>query len=242
MHDVYLVGAGIYSTLHFTTEARQILSVCKQAFCLLDDTDVIEFVRALGPDTVDLLDIYDLALLRSEIYDRISGILIEAASSGRGPVALVTHGHPLFLVSASERIIHRAESAGLSVGIVSGVSSFDTLMTDLREDFGYGFQAYDATNLIAEDHPINTAVPLLIFQVANTLCFKPQASPPDIAILEPLLGKLRAHYPAGHRITFITSPTRLLDLPERKTVGLSDDDDLRKIELWKRPTIYVEPL
>lgn len=217
------------------------LRVCKRAYCLLDDSRVIDHVASIGPETIDLLSLYDPVLTRPEIYDRIAEVLVSSASGSTKPVALVTHGHPLFLVSASERILERAKTCGITTQVISGVSSFDTLLTDLQIDLGYGFQAFDATTLVIEDHPINPHLPTLIFQAANTLCITPQFGAPQPELLRPLFRKLRKHYQENQIITFVHSRTHLLQNSEICSIALSDEANLASVKLWKRPTIYIAP-
>jgi uncharacterized protein YabN with tetrapyrrole methylase and pyrophosphatase domain len=222
-------------------EACQILRACKHAYCLIDDLQTLDYLRTLCPNVVDLIYLYEPATSRPATYDKIAQVLVDAAMTD-GPAALVTHGHPLFLVSASERILERAAHAGIDVQIIAGVSSFDTLISDLRIDLGYGFQAFDATTLILEDCPINTKLPCIIFQAANTMHLDPQfEAPTPAAVLAPLIEKLRKHYAGDHEISFVHSATRLLEQSEILSMKLSDDPSLETVELWKRPTIYINP-
>jgi hypothetical protein len=96
--------------------------------------------------------------------------------------------------------------------------------------------------LIVEDCPINTRLPCIIFQAANTMHLEPQfeAPVPDV-VLAPLIEKLKRHYAKDHEISFVHSATRLLEMPEILSVKLSDEPSFKAIELWKRPTIYIDP-
>lgn len=217
------------------------MRVCKHAYCLIDDLQTIDYLRTLCPNVVDLIYLYDPATSRPATYDKIAQVVIDSARTD-GPAALVTHGHPLFLVSASERILKSAAHADIEVQIIAGVSSFDTLMSDLRIDLGYGFQAFDATTLIVEDCPINTRLPCIIFQAANTMHLDPQfEAPPPALVLAPLIEKLRKHYAGDHEISFVHSATRLLERSEIFSMKLSDGPSLKTVALWKRPTIYINP-
>lgn len=75
----------------------------------------------------------------AKMYTKISELII-ATAKDNGPVSFIVHGHPLFLVSASEYTLDLAEENNLSVKILPGISSFDTLMCDLKIDYGYALQ------------------------------------------------------------------------------------------------------
>ncbi|MFG4634284.1 SAM-dependent methyltransferase, partial [Acinetobacter baumannii] len=167
--NIYLLGSGILGSLHLTEETKQALQISKHIFVLNPDTSLIEdFKQTYSSAQVhDMAYLYKDELYRQDVYKKISEVII-ATAKDNGPVSFIVHGHPLFLVSASEYTLDLAEENNLSVKILPGISSFDTLMCDLKIDYGYALQFFDSTTLINHNWSLNTEVPLLIFQLSTT--------------------------------------------------------------------------
>ena len=239
--DIFLLGSGIYSTCQFTVEAVQALQVCKKVLVLHDDLAILERVRSWCAEVVDMAYLFQAGSYRADVYHELSQRLIQEASHWR-PIALLVHGHPLFLVSASEHTIVEAERAGYRTKVLPGISSLDTILIDLKIDLGYAVQAYDATYMVTQRIMPNPLVPLLIFQVATT-CFDLIAmDDPPTERLAPLRDLLCQIYPPSHMVTFVHSATHILERAECKSIPLEKLDRSHDIELRRRPTIYVPPV
>ena len=156
--DLYLLGCGIRGPLQLTTETIQALSICHTAFLLHDDLSVHQAIRKYCETVHDLAEAYDGIVLRKQVYQRISDTVVSAAAKKPG-VAFASHGHPLFLVSASEYMLYSARERGLRVQVLPAVSCLDTILCDLGIDLCYGLQIFDATTLLEEQHSPNTRVP-----------------------------------------------------------------------------------
>jgi uncharacterized protein YabN with tetrapyrrole methylase and pyrophosphatase domain len=233
---LYLVGLGINSHLQITTEAYQVLEAADVAFALIDDESLMEMLSK-RVETHDLAALYPDSGLRRDVYARITEHVVAEAQK-RCRTAFVVHGHPLFLVSASERLIDAATSVGIEVFVLAAVSSFDTVMADLREDLGYAVQIFDATTLIEHDLPVARSVPSLIFQVANTLSPHIQRADPPAEILGPLREHLCRFYPGDRLCKLVYSATVPWEPATIREMELSRID-LDSVELWRRPTLYV---
>ncbi len=236
--ELYLMGAGIRGALHFTTETLQAIRHCHVVFTLLDDLAVLEYVRQLGPTVVDLASLYTDSTSRPVIYRRISEQLI-AATAEHEVVGFLVHGHPLFLVSASEYTLDLARTAQVDVHILPGVSSFDTILCDLAVDHGYGMQLFEATTLVKNGWRPNPALPTLIFQLATLMTENVVRDVRGCESLRVLVDLLTPLYPAGHRCTVVHSAAQLLEPPTRVTIALAELCSNDEIELWTRPTLYV---
>lgn len=234
---IYLLGSGIKGTLHFTVETVQALRACRRVLVLHSDQGVIDSVREHCAQVEDLAPLYDGQSVREDVYHEISRRLVESALDS-APVALLVHGHPLFLVSATEYTLDLAERHGLRVSVLPAVSSFDTLLCDLRIDYGYGVQIFDTTTLLKGGWAPNPQVPLLLFQLASTLNRAVISGDPDQESLRPLINLLAPLYGTDHRVQVVWSSAHILEgssiielqIPELATTDL---------ELWRRPTLYV---
>lgn len=239
MHDIYLIGTGILSILHLTTEAKQVISVCKRMYVLHDDISVIQEIRTMCSDTRDLAVFYETdATLRCDVYNDIAAEVVGSASHVR-PVGMAVHGNPMFLVSAVENILHLARHADLRVKVVPGVSSLDTIQCDLGIDLGYSVQVYDSTLLFEQRVNVDPRVPLLIFQLATFQNPRLVRAEPGPAILEPLIDYLERFYPRTHRCSIVYSATSVLDAARIVDVELGALAHGNSFNLWERPTLYV---
>jgi uncharacterized protein YabN with tetrapyrrole methylase and pyrophosphatase domain len=238
--DIYLLGSGIRGSLHFTNETIQALRVCRSVHVLHPDGMILDYVRQHCDDVRDLASLYHGQDVRQDVYIGIADLLVEEAQSG-GPVALLVHGHPLFLVSAAEYTLSLARRRGLVTTVLPAVSSLDTLLCDLGIDYGYGVQIFDSTTLLHNAWSPNPAVPLLVFQLATTCNPLVVSTAPTGVALKPLVEVLVPVYGADHPVkvvhsgAFLLEPTEVIDLP---LAALTSDS----IDLERRPTLYVPPI
>ena len=238
--DIYLLGSGIRGTLHFTNETIQALRVCRAVYVLHPDTMVIDYVREYCDEVHDLHSFYDGREIRQDVYSAIADRLIEEAVRG-APVAFLVHGHPLFLVSATEYALTQAAGKGLKTTVLSAVSSFDTMLCDLGIDYGYGVQIFDSTTMIENSWLPNPAVPLLVFQLATTGNRRVVKGRPGGQVLRPLTDFLIPVYGPSHRVRIVHSGAALLEETEiidLQLLELTADE----IDLTRRPTLYVPPI
>jgi uncharacterized protein YabN with tetrapyrrole methylase and pyrophosphatase domain len=236
--DLYLLGSGIRGALQLTRETLQALATCRAVYVLHDDLMVHDAIREVCADVRDLADLYSGHTLRADVYRAISELLV-AEAARQGPVGFVVHGHPLFLVSATEYTIELGRARGLNVRMLPAVSSFDTLLCDLEIDYGYGLQMYDATTLIQNQWKPNASVPTLIFQLATTMNAEVTRDEPSASVLRPLIDHLLKSYPPDHMCILVHSAAHLLEPTAKLAVKLEDLAARDDIELWRRPTLYV---
>ena len=235
--SIYLLGSGIKGALHFTVETVQALRACRRVLVLHADPGVIESVREHCSNVEDLAPLYDGQTIRGDVYHQISHRLVEAALDS-APVAFLVQGHPLFLVSATEYTLDLAERHNLRVSVLPGVSSFDTLLCDLRIDYGYGVQIFDTTTLLKAGWKPNSQVPLLLFQLASTLNRAVISGDPEREALRPLIELLTPLYGADHSVQVVWSSAHVLESSSITEVTLGDLATA-ELELWRRPTLYV---
>lgn len=240
-HNIYLLGVGMQIP-QITRETLQILERCQRVFVLHDDHMVLDFLRQRCASVEDLLELYEGPVRpRRQVYEQIAELLIDAGRL-EPPVAFVVHGNPMFLVSACELILERADGAGLSAIAVPAVSSFDTILCDLGLDLGYGVQIFDVTTLVQEEWMPNPRVPSLLFQLTTFMEENVVKDPPSPVLLSRLVDWLVQVYPANHRCVVVHSRAHLL---ERSTLGeislsaICQPESADLLRLAERPTLYV---
>ncbi len=160
--DLTIIGTGICLRRHLTLEAYRAIEKARRVYHLTADH---EFLAHISQDLVDLTPLY-LSRNDFSVYSEIAELLIEETNRERG-VAFVTYGHPLLLVDTSQILLRRAREAGLTIGIVSGVSSLDSMMEVLGMDLGQGLQIFEAENLVRLSANPNPRLPSLVFQVGE---------------------------------------------------------------------------
>ena len=237
---LYAIGLGIDCRLHITEQAKQTLRVCSKIFVLNPDTVALSLVRSLNPaaELIDCNKFYRGVKLRPNAYKIIARNVLKACTP-HSNIGFVTYGHPMFLVSAVEQIIAKANETKINVQVIPGISSFDTLMSDLQVDPGYGVQIYDATLMLLTKPKINTEIPLIIFQMSNIMSLKIERKFIHHKRLTKLREFLLTMYPSDHKCRILSSPIRSYEPPKVSTVLLKTLDRPGVINLNSRPTLYV---
>ena len=239
--DLYVLGSGVRTGVQFTVETIQALKTCRAVFVLHDDLMVHEHIRKHCADVRDLAPLYEGQNFRADVYRSISRLLVDEAR--REPtIAFVVHGHPLFLVSATEYTIELARHNGLRVRALPALSSFDAILCDLEIDLGYGVQMFDATTMIRQGWLPNSALPTLIFQVATVLEDRVVKEKPLPTTLAPLTRFLSRVYPVDHPCTIVHSGAHLIEPATRLDLRIGDLSHTDAIDLWMRPTLYIPAL
>jgi uncharacterized protein YabN with tetrapyrrole methylase and pyrophosphatase domain len=236
--EVYLLGSGIKSVLHFTVETIQALKVCRTLFVLHDDRMVHDFLKQHCSDVRDLAELYPDVGFRSEVYEKIANVVVGEAANG-GSIAFLVHGHPLFLVSAAELLINLLRARNILVHLLPGVSSFDTIMCDLAIDYAYGIQIFDATTMISRGWRLNASLPALVFQIATTMNGGIQREMPAASILQPLVEHIAQSHQLHQRCAVIHSASFVLDVNEILWMPVGELTLRTDLELWRRPTLYI---
>jgi siroheme synthase len=235
--DLYVLGTGINSPLHLTLETRQAISRCRKLFVLHASTYLVETLRSGGSEVVDLASFYEGATLRRDVYRAIAEHLVAEAKKAT-PIGFVVHGHPMFLVSATELVLELAASGGVRARVLPGVSSFDTLLCDLGLDLGYGVQLFDTSTMLDQGWVPNPDVPLLLFQLATTKEPAVVRGHRTGGVLKPVMQLLIPLYGPSHTVTLVSSAAGLLDRSEVVAMPL-DRLAHSDVDLTNRPTLYV---
>lgn len=236
--DIYMLGAGIRHTLQLTIETVQALEASRVVFALHDHEGVIADLRRYCPDVRDLAPVYRGKSTRREAYAEIADMVVAEAAAGP-TVALIVHGHPLLLVSATAMVFDSARESGMMVCALPAVSFLDTLLCDLEYEHGYALQVLEASTMLERSILPSPAMSLFVTQVATVLDYRVARGAPLAATLEPLVTHLTRVYPADHPCEMLLSSTDLLEGPSKVPVTLADLTSRDDLGLARRPTLYV---
>ncbi len=236
--DLYLIGTGIRDLEQLTAEARAVLRRCRKVFHL---TSCHQGLSELCADVVDNAAEYWTGEPARNVYRRIADKVMAEVEKGAG-VANVIYGHPLFFDDINMGLIERCRRAGLSYRVLPGISSLDTLSTDLEIDYGDGLQVYEAQDLVDGEHPLNPRVHAVILQIGSfgsDLTIAEVPSPPGR--FRPLAEYLMRFYPAEHPVTVAFSDRGDDWVGYQLRCPIQELDANRK-RIFKGTTLYVPPL
>jgi siroheme synthase len=156
-------------------------------------------------------------------------------------VAYLTQGHPLVLDRVTTELLLQGKETGIPVTILPGVSSIDTILSDIRYEPARGLQIFDATNFVRGGMKIDGRAGLLLLQPGVFGTDMPRltsgAPAPQLGALQDALAKT---YPPEHVAVLVSSATATMTKREfRTTVG--DLGSVPAVALGGS-TLWVPPL
>lgn len=163
---VWVIGSGIRGALQLTLEAIDRLRTVEEVlFFPSGDLDGDWLDRVAGVrGAVDLSADYRPGAIDTDNYARIVARVADAARSG-GTVALLMPGHPRVGVTLTDLLEARTD---LSVRTIEGVSSFDTMLNDLRRDpLRHATLVIDANRLLYYRYRIDPRVDCYVYHVCS---------------------------------------------------------------------------
>lgn len=163
---ITIVGLGAGDGRLLTREAWEILSTAEQVLVrTARHPAVADLPASVQIDSFDRL--YETAEDFAEVY---SQIVAQVLAAGRqGAVIYAVPGHPFVGETTVPAIVQQAETEGLAVRIIAGLSFVEPMLTAVRLDGMDGVQVHDALDIVAHDYPqLNADQPTLIGQVYNT--------------------------------------------------------------------------
>lgn len=230
---LYLIGLGVMIPEHITQEATRAMSRCALLYSIVQErADVwlppnsrgtIEVVNALTKWYVE-------GSLRDENYERAALGIIESLSGERS-IGYVTYGNPMTYDRVAQNLLEYCEERDLNAQIIPGISSFDTILCDLRRDMAPGIQLYEASWMVACQVQPRSDVPLLLMQVGAFGSLRAHYTKrKDGKSLTELVDWLSEVYPSSHEV-ILTRSTGHLDqaasicqVPLGQLVNVSADD------------------
>ena len=215
---IAVIGMGIQRVAHMTLEAILVLQRCRQGFVAgLDQKSVEEFRRALVshlgsdellPPLVSLSPAYRPDRKRRENYVEAADAVLDGAAT-QAPVAYLTPGNPIVYDRVAKEILDGARARGLSVAVVPGISSIDTVLVDLRQEPGPGLQIYEASCFVGSGVKPDTRYGCLLMQVGVFgTNYAVLGREPHVQALAPLKKYLLQFYPAAHLTVLVRSAAR----------------------------------
>jgi len=170
--SVHVFGLGVRVVMHITLEANYLLQQMEQIFHGEDDPEVGKYIASIGCREISIRHLYAEGKPREQAYQQICDTIIDAAKGGKKS-AYLTPGNPVFLNTVVFKLRDAATRQGIPFFVHSGVSSIDTLLTDLFLPVEItGLQCFEATHFVRMRPRIDKRVPLLLFQPAVVETFE----------------------------------------------------------------------
>jgi uncharacterized protein YabN with tetrapyrrole methylase and pyrophosphatase domain len=227
---VYIIGAGIRGRRQLTLEALAHLQRAG-AVLFFPQAGITEawLTQVLGvPEAVDLTPYYSDGGRDRDNYSLIADVVANAARRV-GTVCMLMPGHPRFGMTMTTMLDGDPRFADIAVRTVEGVSSFDTMLCDLRRDpLTHGSLAVDANRLLYYEIVLDPRVDTYVYHVCSVGTQATNWRNPQRANrLELLQRYLAQYFPADHVAILIESrgdsglPPRLVRSPlDRLTEAL----------------------
>jgi uncharacterized protein YabN with tetrapyrrole methylase and pyrophosphatase domain len=237
------VGAGICAPNQITLESDRSLRASDLVLHHVGRLpEMLDYLGSLGVPLHDLEDLYEEGALDIDVYDRIANAVLDAAE-GRSLVTFVVNGHPLIYNRPVRLVASRAKARGISVNVLPGISSIDTMLLQVGIEIGSaGLQIYDCNRFVYFGIEPETTAPLLLFQpgcFGSGVITKRHENLP--ARFAKLVDYLLRSYPPEHEVRILksalTPASGALDLrvPLGSLCGHATDIDYAT-------TLYLAPL
>src|SRR5262249_24541827 len=145
--DIHIVGLGVKGIEHVTRETESACRRSNEILAVANLPAVLTYLKSLCLRVTDLHPLsYEEDENRLKAYDTMSAMVL-AAALDHAPVTFATYGHPLIYVYPTRQIVDAAPYLGLTVRVLAGISSLDTMLIDLGVDPAIdGLQMYEATD------------------------------------------------------------------------------------------------
>jgi len=213
--DIIIVGAGLKMPEHLTIEALEALCCSKVIFTIFHEAPLVKSTiewyakskhnSQLEIDVRSLDELYEPNRLRVHNYMLAADTIIKEVKNGR-PICYLTQGNPVVFDRVTKEVIKRAEKNGYSYEILSGISSLDTVMSDLRKEIAPGLQIYDSSGLVGQNLKPNVELPCILLQLnVFSTSFISKSKILKEGTLEGLKNYLLAFYPPNHEMQFVIS-------------------------------------
>lgn len=238
---ITVLGLGIKSVHHLTLESVLLLRSAKKvlAYC---GPSVISELEAIGVANIEgIKELCDESTGESgeEKYAPIYMKILEVAQTIDDIVVLIP-GHPRVGVTLLNWLDARAAENTFSLDVLPGISSFDTMLVDLKRDpLERGSAMIDASRYILFDYEIDSCMDLYFYHVCSIGSHRSQLG--DLMKENKyflLQRKLEKRYPRDHKIVLIGSGETGLEKPLMIETNLENlSQTLSSISF--SPTLFV---
>jgi hypothetical protein len=238
--SLVVVGTGIRTVGHLTTEAIAWIKTADTVLYLVADPVAEEAVRELNPrSAMSLRGYYGEGMVRTQSYEAMVEHIMSCVRAGQRTCAAF-YGHPGVFTYPSHESIRRARAEGYPARMLPGISAEDCLFADLGVDPAVnGCMTIEASDFLLHDRVIDTSSALVLWQVGVVGDWTYRAEGYQLGALPMLVAKLTALYGAAHE-AFVYDAATLPGLPSRiLPIALTH---ISPVYVNAGSTLYVPPL
>jgi tetrapyrrole methylase family protein/MazG family protein len=187
---ITIVGLGPGALSLITREAWEVLSRAPEIYVRTGRHPAVsDLPTSIRVHSFD--ELYEQADDFSEVYRGITTRILELGRRAEGVIYCVP-GHPLVGESTVTALLAEAETEGLQVRVVAGVSFLEPVLTALKIDAMSGLQIVDALDVGLRVHPpLNPDMPALLGQLYD----RDLASEVKLTLMN--------QYPDDHQVTLV---------------------------------------
>lgn len=204
MVTLRIIGLGINNVSHLTLEGVEQLKRAKKILFLSSDPNGLTcLLHQFNIDSIeDLQSLYkDLEQDENNYRNIESKILQDCVDFN--DVALLLPGHPQVGVTIVQRLQDRGKQSELNIVMTPGISSFDSMATDLKRDpLEYGSVIVDANRLLLFEYQMEPAIDCYIYHVCSVATSR-------ISMRNPALGN-QLNLLQQHLLRFYTPESRVV--------------------------------
>jgi precorrin-3B methylase len=233
-----VVGTGIQTPAHVTSEARAAIAAADSVFHVVTGSVAQAWLEQQNPSSISLLDLYRPGKHRWETYAEMAEVMLADVRRGLN-VCGVYYGHPGVFAMPTHRAVHQARLEGYHSRMLPGISAEDCLFADLGVDPGMaGCQSFEATDFLLARRRFDTTSALVLWQIG---LIGVQDSPPTECHrehLRVLVDYLLPFYEPSHPIVLYEAAWLPLCRPVICSMPLAD---LYNADVTALSTLFVEP-
>jgi hypothetical protein len=158
------------------------------------------------------------------------------------PVTFALYGHPTIFAYPPFLVYQAATELGIKVKVMPGVSAMDCIFSELMIDPATnGIQMFEATDLLMRQRPLQTDVPVLLWQIGavETALYSKSFSKPKR--FERIKNYLLKFYPGEHLVQSIYCSNYPLMASTILNFKIADIENYSK-QLHAGHTLYIPAL
>lgn len=207
---ITVAGLGIRETKQLTLETLQVLRESKRVLVLpiTGGASLLELQALIGKEINNIQSLYQEGAIDTDNYQNIIDATLKAGRDF-GEVTLLVPGHPRIGVTLVNWLEVLKTSIGFELKVLPAISSFCTIINDLRFDpLERGTVMADANRLLLFQNHVDPCFNLLIYHLCSV-------GTPIVSRENPLRDNqlhlvkdfLARTYGADHRVVLISSST-----------------------------------
>lgn len=233
-----IVGTGIKSISHLTTEAKAHIEQADKVYYLVNEPILAKWIEKQNANALALDFLYDVHPNRNDNYRAIAEHVVDQLSEDQF-VCLVMYGHPFVFCKISAYAIEAAEKKGYTPLVLPGISAEDCLFADLRVDpSSCGCLSYEATDLLFYRRTLNPFSHLVIWQIGAIGNLGNYRHYDNSKGIDALIDYLLTNYPKEHIVTCYQAAQYPHFKPVIQNTSL---EKLSKLKITPISTLYVPP-